>query len=284
MDMNNSFPMANKNINFTAIVVTYNEDRRLKHCLRSLHFCNQVIVVDLGSTDSSVAIAKELGAEVLHVKRMPVVEQIHAKVINYSKNDWVILLDPDEVMPDGVESSLREKISMSPNLGRIYIPWQFYFKGTPLSCTIWGNKNATKLVVLHKSRNNFTSQVHSGTQLLESFIDVTLLRRGNNYIKHFWMDSYRQLFEKHWRYIGEEGKAKFARGERFSVRKLLIDTTNAFKHNFISYNGFRSFNGIFLSFFYTWYVFMSLLSLRKYQKAVQAEPGTSLTTPSSSKK
>lgn len=261
--------MISKNIDFTAIVVTYNEDRRLKDCLRSLQFCNQIIVADLGSSDSSVNIAQALGAEVLYVERMPVVEKIHKKMIKNAKNDWVILSDPDELMPDGIEKDLRFLISNQARLGLIYVPLQHYFKGKQLSCTIWGSKNLAKPLVLHKSRNIFSGKVHRGTQLTNDFYSATLLRRNSKYIKHYWVDSYSQLFKKHWRYIREEGESRYSSGERFSVYKLFSATIISLKHNLISYKGYRNLTGFFLSFFHSWYILMSILALRQYQKNVK---------------
>ncbi len=253
-------------INFSAIVVTYNEDRRLIECLNSLKFCDQLLVVDLGSTDTSIDIAKKFRAQILHVQRMPVVEQIHAKVINQAKNDWVILLDPDEVMPVGIENVLQTHISNIPNLGLIKIPSQFYFKGKELLCTIWGKNDLSKRFVIHKLRNKLSVQVHCSITLLDGFTSVICQRGNNNYIKHYWTDSYNQLFEKHLRYIKKEGEAKYTKGERFSYYGLLTSTIIAFKYNIISCNGYRNFTGVFLSLFYSWYILMSKLSLKKYQK------------------
>jgi glycosyltransferase involved in cell wall biosynthesis len=56
----------------TAIVVCFNEDRRLADCLKSISFCDEIIVCDLGSTDRSLAIAAELATKVTHAERVPV--------------------------------------------------------------------------------------------------------------------------------------------------------------------------------------------------------------------
>ena len=86
-------------IKFTGIVVTYNEENHLKECLTSLMFCDQLIVVDLGSTDRSIEISKQCGAEIKHEKLVPIVEQIKERVVGFSRNDWIIFIDPDEVFP-----------------------------------------------------------------------------------------------------------------------------------------------------------------------------------------
>ena len=48
----------------TVAVLTHNEAHRIEACLKSAAFADQVLVVDSGSTDDTVALAKGLGAEV----------------------------------------------------------------------------------------------------------------------------------------------------------------------------------------------------------------------------
>ena len=49
----------------TLVVVTLNEEANLRRCLDSADFCESIVIVDSGSTDRTIEIAKELGAEVL---------------------------------------------------------------------------------------------------------------------------------------------------------------------------------------------------------------------------
>ena len=86
-------------IKFTGIVVTFNDDRYLRSSLSSISFCDQIIVIDLGSFDNSVAIANEMEAEVIEHRWVPIADQIRQKALKFSKNQWVIFIDPDEVFP-----------------------------------------------------------------------------------------------------------------------------------------------------------------------------------------
>jgi hypothetical protein len=87
-----------------------------------------------------------------------------------------------------------------------------------------------------------------------------------SFICHYWIDSYGQLLKKHWRYIGKEGEARFARGQRFSLRNSMNEIFHALKFNLIDCHGLcGGFLGIFLSLFYGCYVTMSVGSLLKYQ-------------------
>lgn len=258
-------------VQFTGIVVTYNEERHLRDCLNSLAFCEQLIVIDLGSTDASVEIARQYGAEVVHHERVPVVEQIWEEAVTYARNDWVILLDPDEVLPAGIEDDLPLLIVKDPNLGLIKIPQQYYFIGKPLHCTKWG-RAGERSVVHHRKRVRFSANVHRGTQLLNGYTVGVLSRKSADYcIRHYWVDSYRQLFEKHWRYIKYEGDSRYNTGQRFSWSFMVKTSYRALKANLVDYRGLLGgFTGVFLSFFHSWYTLMSWLSLRKYERDQQA--------------
>lgn len=259
-------------IRFSAVVVTFNEEKYLRDCLRSLSFCDELLVVDLGSTDASVRIAEEAGAKVLRHERVLVVEKVREYAMRLARNDWVVFLDPDEVMPPLLSEKIVEAAS-APGTAVIRVPWQFYFKGKPLTCCIWGAKSTTKPIFIHRDRTSLKPLVHSGYQPLPGYEVVEIPRSGDNFIRHYWMISYGQLFEKHLRYIRHEGESRYGSGQRFSWLSMLWDSGQAVKTNLIDYRGlFGGLTGIFLSFFYGWYVFMGWLSLRSYQKKLGARP------------
>lgn len=251
---------------FTAFVVTFNEKRHLRECLHSLACCNQRIVIDLGSSDGSIEIALESGAEILRRKRVPIVEQVRKENIACARNDWIIFLDPDEIFPAAAIPDLLSTIAATPSLGMIKLPWQFYFKGKPLHCTIWGRNNV-KPAVVHKERIAFSDAVHRGLSILPGYSASAFPRDDRYVIKHYWVDSCEDLFEKHLRYLKHEGRARFCHGERFSLYRLIREPLSALKYNLFRYHGLRGgFLGVFLSTFYASYVFLSLCSLWKYER------------------
>lgn len=254
-------------IGFTGIVVTLNEERYLKASLESLSFCDELIVVDLGSTDSSVEIARAAGAQVLTHERVPVVEKVREFAMRKARHDWIVFQDPDEVMPPSLGESLRAVVEAKPEAAVVRAPIQFYFKEKPLNCCVWGVRNNSKVLLVHRDRINLRPLVHRGYEPLPGYEEVSIPRSGENFIRHYWMSSYGQLFEKHLRYIRNEGESRHNSGQRFSWPSMLVDTMRAVKMNLVDYRGlFGGPTGIFLSFFYGWYVLMGWLSLRSFQK------------------
>ena len=80
-----------------AIILTKNEERNIRRCLESIRgFAARCIVVDSGSTDATVRIARELGAEVLVHPFENYARQFNWALENAGiENRWVLRLDAD---------------------------------------------------------------------------------------------------------------------------------------------------------------------------------------------
>lgn len=256
----------------TAIVVTYNEQVRLRNCLQSLNFCSQIIAVDLGSKDNSVKIAQECGAETMKHELVPFGEKVLPDVVPKARNNWILRLDPDEVFPASLAQDLAIELKEADeNLAMIRLPHHYYFRGKLLKTTRWGKVQFVTRV-FHRNRIEWSVNVHSGvTNCKPGYRTIEIPARGDNPVRHYWIDTYKQLFEKHNRYIPHEGESRYAKGERFSWIGSIKETICALKQNLIGYRGLLGgFTGIFLSFFYSWYVARGLLSLRRYEKQIKA--------------
>ena len=77
-------------------VISFQEEDRIADCVRSLSFCDEVVVVDSGSTDRTRAIAEELGARVLVNRPFPGHKEQKQWCIEQARHDWVFCLDADE--------------------------------------------------------------------------------------------------------------------------------------------------------------------------------------------
>jgi hypothetical protein len=156
-------------------------------------------------------------------------------------------------------------MNISKDVGRISLPHQFYFLGKPLSTTAWGGISYIPRII-HKDRVIYTDKVHHGQDCKDGFVIHKIEYNGKNALEHFWIDSYQQLWEKHWRYIKLEGKTRYDDGERFSLYHLSRETAKALYISMILQRGWRGgFTGIFLSLFFAWYTFMSVMSLAVFQ-------------------
>jgi glycosyltransferase involved in cell wall biosynthesis len=261
--------MKTSKINFSAVVVTLNNAKYLQACLSRLSFCNQLIVMDLGSSDDTLRIADLCGAEIHEYPWTPVSEPAKIKGVEYTKNDWILIVDPDEILPENIENIFLSVIKDADDIGTVYLPWQFYFKGQRLTYTIWGCDNH-KAFLFHKYRNRFNPDVHYGFSLLDGYRRKILPHQIEYSVQHHWCDSYGQLFEKHVRYIKADGKARYNQGQRFAWPCWARETICALKVNIFDYKGLNNgLKGFFLTLIYAGYTSLSYLSLYRYQRKMK---------------
>jgi GT2 family glycosyltransferase/tetratricopeptide (TPR) repeat protein len=91
-------------------LIAKNEEQFISQCLRSIRaLASQIIVVDTGSTDRTIEIAREFGAEVHSIAWRDDFSAARNAALEHATGDWVLFLDCDEeLMPDKVEALARE--------------------------------------------------------------------------------------------------------------------------------------------------------------------------------
>ena len=91
----------------SAFIVCCNEEQNIRRCLESIAWCDEVIIVDSGSTDATVEICKEFGATISHNQWQGyVLQKRHA--LSLCTKDWILNLDADEVVSDELREELLQ--------------------------------------------------------------------------------------------------------------------------------------------------------------------------------
>ena len=79
----------------SACVITFNEADRIEECLRSVSFCDEIVVVDAHSTDRTRELASRQGARVIE-RDWPGYRSQKQFAVEAARHDWVLCLDADE--------------------------------------------------------------------------------------------------------------------------------------------------------------------------------------------
>jgi glycosyltransferase involved in cell wall biosynthesis len=95
----------------SVIVITRNESARLAACLESVAFADEWIVVDSGSTDDTVAIAKTFGAQVTQTTDWPGFGPQKNRALDLATGDWVFSIDADERVTPALRESMLAAIA-----------------------------------------------------------------------------------------------------------------------------------------------------------------------------
>jgi len=240
------------------MVVGYNEAKFLEACLSSLWFCEEILYIDLNSTDSSIEIASKYADQIFVRPLAPSGEYIQAQVVQFTKNEWVIFIDPDEKIDISLANQLISNFSNWQNnalLGGVYVPWQFYFKKYKLKGTRWG-WNSNKIMLVNKFRFDFKPRTHYGRSLRPSFHEDYISFDGlSNVLHHYWMDSWSIFIGKHMRYLRNEGVDRYNQGKiSRGFLNLIITPFKEFAISFFFMRGYRDgLIGFCLSCFWAFY-------------------------------
>lgn len=258
----------------SVIVVTFNEETRLESCLQSLKRFEDVVVVDIGSTDRSTEIAQAMSLPVIRHPWVPIGEMVLPGLMPRMQNDWIMRVDPDEVVPSALIEDLLQ-LEVEQQYGVISVPYQYYFLNRRLDTTIWGGVRPVPRVI-HRARVSVTSEVHRTLNCKPGYETFILPSRLGNAVQHYWVDGYRQLFAKHERYIRMEGESRHNHGYRFAWKSLVQVPWESFKYSFIECSGWRGgWSGWFLSTFIAFYEARAWLSLRRYETQKMLKPNQS---------
>ena len=89
----------------STVIITHNAAAQLGDCLASVAFCDEVLIIDSGSTDDTVALARSSGARVIEQAWLGYGPQKHFGV-QQAAHDWVLCVDADERVSEPLRLSI----------------------------------------------------------------------------------------------------------------------------------------------------------------------------------
>jgi tetratricopeptide (TPR) repeat protein len=99
-------------------MIVRNEEKVLPRCLKSVQdVADELIVVDTGSKDNTISVAKDLGAKIFHFKWCDDFSAARNEALKHANGDWILQIDADEELSEDSISPLREAMSNPWALG-----------------------------------------------------------------------------------------------------------------------------------------------------------------------
>lgn len=119
--------MATKTDRISVALAVYNEEKNLEACLSSVRdWADEIVVVDGGSDDRTVDIARSSGARIIETDNPPIFHINKEIALKACRNPWILQLDADEVVPEALREEIEKTIPGTKHAG-FYMPRKNYF-------------------------------------------------------------------------------------------------------------------------------------------------------------
>ena len=124
-------------MNVSAIIITKNAERTLPRCLESVAWADEIVVVDSGSTDRTLDICRELGAQVHQTPYWPGYGPQKNRALDLACGDWVLALDADEWVAPELRAEIDRTLAAPGNKAAFAIPRRSSFCGRLMRHSGW---------------------------------------------------------------------------------------------------------------------------------------------------
>ncbi len=219
----------------TVVINTFNEEKNIERAIKSVDFADEIVVCDMYSDDDTAVIAKKLGAKIIFHKRVGFVEPARNLAISQTQGDWVLILDADEEIPDGLKDKIKEIISKDGVVTHVEIPRKNIIFGKALKGAMWWPDYNIRL--FKKKSVTWSNKIHSKPKTEGQ--GLTLSPLENYAIIHHHYSSVSQFIQRMDRYTSVQAKELKESGYEFNWRDLIIKPLGEFLSRFYANRGFE---------------------------------------------
>lgn len=222
----------------TAVIPTKNEEQNIERCIKSVSWCDKMLVIATG-TDKTAEIARSLGAEVVEKNKSDKddFEELQRN-LNWASEtattNWVLRIDADEVVTEELKAEIHEVLNSSLENDTVAygIPRKQNFLGTFLTGGDWAYDRLTRLFKPQFCRYEPIVKVH------EQFQVKGTIGYLKNALLHYSHPDTKTLMKKFESYTSLEA-AQLNETKFSSILKLLVVPPYVFLRWMIYHHGYR---------------------------------------------
>lgn len=214
----------------SVILITKNESHNILDCLESVHFASEWIVVDSGSTDNTVSLAREFGATVIETD-WPGFGPQKNRALAAATGDWILSIDADERITPELAEEIKQVIQSPTALDTYEIQRHSWYCGKFIRHGDWSKDYVLRL--FKRNHAQFTNDlVH------ERLIAHGTTGKLKGIMKHYSYTSFSQVLQKIDSYTEYSAKQKYDQGKRAGVGTALLHGLWAFIRGYFLRLGF----------------------------------------------
>jgi glycosyltransferase involved in cell wall biosynthesis len=219
----------------SVVINTFNEEAIIERAIKSVSWADEVLVCDMHSDDNTAVIAKKQGAKIILHKRLNFVEPARNLAISKSSHDWILILDPDEEIPESLGVKLKEIISKPGVVTHVEIPRKNIIFGKWMKAAMWWPDNNIRF--FKRDTVSWSNKIHSKPKTQGQ--GLTLFPEERYAITHYHYNSVGQFLNKLNRYTDIQARELKNDGYDFEWRDLIKKPLGEFLSRFFAHRGYE---------------------------------------------
>lgn len=232
--------------NLSVFLITKQEEKNLDKCLASIKdIADEIVVVDSGSTDKTLEIAKKYGAKIFHKNFVSFTEQK-----NFSLNKcsclWALNIDADEYLTPALASEIKKTLNKKTTFDGYFLIRNNIFLGREMKHSGIASEARLRLVKTAKAK-------YVGGFVHEELVVEGKTATLKNTFMHNTYTSIEQYFEKFNRYSTLAALTMQQKHKKFSIVHLLRAPFEFIKIYILRLGFLDGFQGFLWALFNAWY-------------------------------
>lgn len=219
----------------SVVINTLNEEKNIERVLKNIKWADEVVVCDMHSQDKTAQIAKMAGAKVFFHKKEDYVEKARNFAISKASSDWVLVLDPDEELPESLIDRLKNIPEKFTQIDYVRLPRKNIIFGKWMKASGWWPDLNVRF--FRKGKVEWAEKIHRPPKVEGSGID--LLADEQFAIIHHHYQSIVQFLDRMIRYTGVQADELRKDGYKFEWRDLIKKPLGEFLSRFFANRGFE---------------------------------------------
>ncbi len=241
----------------SAVITTWNEEANLGDCLATLGFVDEIIIVDMESSDDTVKIAKAYTDKVYRTPYTGYVEPARNFSIGKASGSWILIIDGDERIPPTLAEKLKE-ITKNDDVDFVRVPRKNLIFGQWLKYSRWWPDYNIRF--FKKGYVTWQDTIHS-VPITEG-IGTNLDPEPENAIIHHHYRTIDEYITRSMRYSNQQSKELISAGYKFSLADLINKPIGEFLSRFFAGEGYKDgLHGLSLSLLQSFSIFVIYLKV-----------------------
>ncbi|HEU5086522.1 MAG TPA: glycosyltransferase [Roseiflexaceae bacterium] len=204
-------------IDISACIVCRNEADRLEPCLESIGWVDEIVLMDLESSDETAQLARRYGAQVITRAPHPIVEPLRNEIAAAARGHWILALDPDERVTPGLAQELR-RVAGFEHVDAVVIPRMNYDLGYPPSSPV--QRYEPQIRMYRPDRVTWPLVPNTLPNVPEERL-YRVPRRDDLVLIHDRSRNVPEILERVIRYAPVQAQSMLESGQVFSTRAML---------------------------------------------------------------